>query len=287
LVNFVFLVLENMKAYFHKSFILERDNISKVLAFASENSTADRFKIAEETGIGIGKSASDGKVQPTIQYAVYSGLLTDESAESKNNISLSELGKIIFENDQRLKNSITQWVMHYFLARTENEALIWSFFVHEFLPQFPNFESDDLERGLRDRFSDLSERINKENRRILTSCYTDGNALSKTGLLESYEKDKYIRGNSNQSNPYLAAYILAETWEAKHPEKSMIEPSALYESGHLVTTLNLADGDLQNCLDEMSAIGVIEQMREAPPFQVVRRWTDKFDLLRRAYEVER
>lgn len=276
-----------MKAYFHKSFSFERDNVSKILAFASENTAADRFKIAEETGIGIGRSASDGKVQPTIQYAVYAGLLTDESAESKNNISLSEVGKIVFENDHRLKSPITQWIMHYFFSRTENEALIWSFFVHEFLPQFPNFEGEDLEKRLKDKFPDLSDRINKENKRILTSCYTDGNALSKIELLESRIKDEYIRGNAKYPNAYLAAYILAEIWEAKHPEKSMVEPSVLRESGHLATTLNLSEGDLQDCLDEMSAIGVIEQMREAPPFQVVQKWTDKFDLLRRAYEEER
>ena len=276
-----------MKAYFHKSFVLERDNISKILTFASENSSGDRFKIAEETGIGIGRSASDGKVQPTIQYAVYGGLLTDESAESRNNILLNQVGNIVFENDTRLKSAITQWVMHYFFSRMENEALIWSFFIHEFLPQFPNFDSEDLEIELRNKFSDLSERNNKENQRVLTSCYTDGNALSKTGILESYEKDKYVRGNANYPNTYLVAYILAEIWEAKHTEKSMVEPQILRESGHLATTLNLADGDLQNCLDEMSAAGLIEQMREAPPFQIVRKWIDKFDLLRRAYEVEK
>ena len=276
-----------MKAYFHKSFSFERDNVSKILAFASENSSSDRFKIADETGIGIGKSASDGKVQPTIQYAVYAGLLTVDSAESKNEISLTPVGEIIFENDPRLKSAVTQWVMHYFFSRSENEAMIWSFFVHEFLPYFPNFENADLETRLEAKFFDLSERINKENRRILTSCYTDGNALSKTGLLESYEKDKYKRGNTKYPNKYLAAYILAEIWEAKHPDKSMVEPSVLRESGHLATTLNLTESDLQNCLDEMSAAGLIDQMREAPPFQVVRKWTDKFDLLRRAYEEER
>jgi hypothetical protein len=121
----------------------------------------------------------------------------------------------------------------------------------------------------------------------LASCYTDRNALSKVGLIESYEKDKYTRGNGNFPNSYLAAYILAEIWEAKHPDKSMIDLPVLQKSGHFATTMNLNEGDLQNCLDKMSALpNVISQRREAPPFVVVRHWTDKFELLRRAYEVE-
>ena len=275
-----------MKAYFHKSFAFERDNIAKILAFAAENSTSDRFKVAEETGIGIGKNASDGKVQPTIQYAVYSGLLNDESAELRNNISFSEVGEIIFKNDPRLKSSISQWVMHYFFCRPQNEAEIWAFFVHEFLPQYMNFDSQTLEDELKRKFTDLSERVNKENRRILTSCYTEANGLSKTELVESFQKDEFVRGRVNYSNAYLAAYILAEIWEAKFGNESSVNPSALLESGNFATTLNLNEGDLQNCLNEMSAIGAIQQMREAPPFQVIRKWTDKFDLLRRAYEVD-
>lgn len=275
-----------MKAYFHKSFALERDNIAKILAFAAENSTSDRFKVAEETGIGIGKNASDGKVQPTIQYAVYGGLLTEESAELRNTIAFSDVGKIIFKNDPRLKSPISQWTMHYFFCRPQNEAEIWAFFVHEFLPQYVSFDGQSLEEELKRKFSELSERVNKENRRILTSCYTDPNGLSKIELVESFQKDEFVRGRVNYPNAYLAAYILAEIWEAQHGDESSVNPNALLESGHLATTLNLNEGDLQNCLNEMSAIGAIQQMREAPPFQVIRKWTDKFDLLRRAYEVE-
>ena len=276
-----------MKAYFHKSFSLERDNLAKILTFVAENSTSDRFKIAEETGIGIGKNASDGKVQPTIQYAVYSGLLTDESAELKSKISFSKVGEIIFENDPRLKSPISQWVMHYFFCRPQSEAEIWAFFVHEFLPQFTEFNSQSLEEELKRKFSDLSDRNNKENRKILTACYTDANGLSKIELIESFQKDEFVRGRVNYQNTYLAAYILAEIWDANHGNESSINPNVLLESGHFATTLNLNEGDLQNCLNEMSAIGAIQQMREAPPFQVIRKWTDKFDLLRRAFEVER
>lgn len=276
-----------MNLYFHKAFPLERDNISKILAFVAENPSADRHKIAEETGIGIGKSASDGKVRPTILYAVYSGLLTDESAQSKNDILLSAAGKIIFENDPRLKSAITQWVMHYFLSRTENEILVWSFFIHDFLPRHSEFEVETLRSEL-ERKLETSEENVTDYRKILIACYADGNALSKVNLIESYEKDKYIRGRANYPNAYLAAYILAEIWEAKHPDKSMVEPSVLRESGHFATTMNLNEGDLQNCLNEMSAIpNIISQRREAAPFMVVRHWTNKFDLLCRAYEVER
>ena len=278
-----------MKAYFHNSYILERDNISKMLEFVRENPSSNRRKIAEATGIGIGKKDHHSKLLPTIRYAIYSGLLEKKSDENDIEATFTNVGNIIFENDLRLKSPVRQWIMHYFLCRTENEAMIWSFFVHKFLPKFPEFSHLDLRDELNLAFSQLTERNNRENQKILAACYTDRNGLAKTGLLESYEKDKYIRGNTNQTEKYfkyLAAYVLAEIWEAKHADKSMVEPQVLRESGHLKTTLNLTDGDLQNCLDEMSAVGALAQMREAPPFQIVRRWTDKFDFLRRAFKEE-
>jgi hypothetical protein len=275
-----------VKAYFHKSFTLERDNISKLISFAREHPSASRQELAVETGIGIGKNASDGKVRPTIQYAIYSGLLRPNAAERKNEILLSDVGEIIFTHDPSLKSSVSQWVMHYFLCRPQNEALIWSFFIHDFLPKHSEFEGDTLEEELTKRFPDLTTEVNKQNRRVLTSCYTNGNGLSRTRLVESYQKNQFIRGASS-CPPFVAGYVLAEIWEAEHGhDVAMIEPRVLLEAGHLATTLNLLEGNLQDCLNEMTAMGAINQMRAAPPFQVVRKWTDKFDLLRKAYEAE-
>lgn len=275
-----------MKAYFHNSYVLERDNISKILSFATRNPSASRREIAQETGIGIGKKDHHSKVLPTIRYAIYGGILNDKSDETNHDISFSKAGEIIFENDPRLKSPISQWVMHYFFCRPQSEAEIWAFFVHEFLAQYVEFDGQSLEEELKRKFPDLSERNIKENRKILTAFYTDANGLSKVGLIESYQKDVFIRGKINYQNAYLAAYILAEIWEAKHGDKPSVNPAVLLENGDLATTLNLNEGDLQNCLDEMSAIGAIGQTRGVPPFQVVRKWADKFDLLCRAFEVE-
>ena len=275
-----------MKAYFHKSFTLQRDNIYSLLEYVRDHPSATRHEIAVETGIGIGKNISDGKVRPTIQYAVYSGLLHPKAADSQNPIIFSDVGNIVFTFDPRLKSSVSQWVMHYFLSRPQSEAQIWSFFAHDFLPTHSEFESQTLEDELGLRFPNLSPRINKENRRVLTSCYTDGNALSRIKLLESFQKHHYIRGASTRS-AFVAAYIFAEIWEAEYGhDVAMIEPHVLLQPGHFATTMNLVEGELQGSLDEMTAIGVINQMREAPPFQVVRKWADKFDLLNKAYEAD-
>ena len=275
-----------MKAYFHKSFVLDRKNIAKVLALAAENPRIDRQAIAAETGIGIGKNVSDGKVRPTIQYAIYSGLLQSESAESRNSILFSDVGKIVFAYDRWLESAVTQWVMHYFLCRAESEALIWSFFVHVFLQNHAEFNGDLLSEELKSWFVGLSQRNLRENRRILLNCYTSENALSKVGLIIAVEKDEYARVDNKHINAFLAAYILAEIWETKNADATMIDKSVLLKKGHLASTLGLNKENLQNCLDEINSIGAINQSSEAPPFQVVRRWNDKFDLLRRAYEAE-
>lgn len=275
-----------MKAYFHKSFSLDRSNISKVLFSVSENSSPDRFRIAKETGIGIGKNPSDGKVQPTIQYAVYAGLLNDNSAKSNCDIFLSEIGNIIFENDARLKNSVSQWVMHYFLCRTENESLIWSYFIHKFLQKFPEFDGSLLEEELKYEFFGLSKRNIAENCRILIDTYISENGLNKVGILKRTEKNEFALRKVIYPNVYLAAYILAEIWEAKNSDKPKLGMPILLENGHLATTLMLKDYSLRNCLYELKAINAINQEWNDNSLQIIPKWTDKFDLLRRAYEVQ-
>lgn len=273
-----------MSLTFQRSFKLELNNVAKILDAAVEIPFASRHEIADFTGIPIGKNEIHGKVDPTILYATYSGLIQTTTQDNKRKRELTKFGQIVYEHDKRLRRNETKWAMHYFLSDFVKGAPAWNYFTHEFLPYFTSFSKDDFIRGLQTKFPDLSSRYIDENKSTVLLCYTEYDALGKLKIIESYEKDNYIRGNEKYPNAYLAAYILAEIWEAKHADKSMIEPQILLESGHFATTLNLNEGDLQSCLNEMSAIGAISQMREAPPFQVVRGWTDKFDLLQRAYK---
>jgi hypothetical protein len=276
-----------MSLTFQRSFKLELDNVAKILEAAVEIPFASRHEIADYTSIPIGRNEIHGKVDPTILYASYGGLIQTITENSRRKREPTNFGRIVYDNDKRLRNTVTRWAIHYFLSDSSKGAPAWSFFIHEFLPFNDSFTKEDLNKAIQSKFTELSSRYVDENERTILQCYSEPTAFGKLKIIESYEKEKYLRGNASYPNAYMTAYILAEIWEAKHGDNvPAIEPSVLLENGHLATTLNLSEGDLKNCLNEMSAIGAIRQMREAPPFQVVRRWTDKFDLLRRAYMAE-
>lgn len=271
-----------MSLTFHETFSLERENIAKLLDVVDGSPTISDVDIANETGIGIGKDGKGGKVRPTIKYATFCGLLNLSIGNA--GIIISDLGKIIREYDKRLKSSVTHWVMHSKISSQETGAIAWKSFTHDFLPEHGEFTRGMLKDFLDSLKPDLNEKTKTANVGLLIKSYTDNTGIFRTRLFEELTTDRFFKESSSYPNAYLAAYILAEIWEAKHPDKSMVNSSELLVPGHLATTLNLNREDLQNCLDEMTTIGAISQMREAPPFQVVRRWADKFELLRRAYE---
>ena len=271
-----------MSLTFHETFSLERQNISKLLDAIAQNPFVSDVEIADATGIGIGKTGKGGKVRPTIKYAAFCGLLNTQS-DSKG-MFLTQAGLVVRENDEWLNSPTTQWLMHYFLSSKEVGATAWIHFVHEFLPFRDEFERETVRDFLDSINPTLNEKTRVANVGLLFKSYIDNSGLYRTKIFREVVKDRFFKETSTYPNVYLAAYILAEIWDAKHPEKTGVEPSVLLEPGHFATTMNMNKTDVQDCLNEMNAVGLIEQMREAPPFQVVRRWTNKFELLQRAYE---
>lgn len=273
-----------MSLTFQRSFKLELDNVAKIMDAVVEIPNASRHEIADFTGIPIGKNEIHGKVDPTLIYASYCGLIAATAENNNKQRRLTSFGRIVYGKDKRLRRNETRWAIHYHLSSITKGAPAWAFFVHRFLPGYSQFSREDLNQGLKEAFPELSDRYINENERTLLQCYTEYGALGKMQLVETYQKDNYLCGGANYPNIYLTGYLLAEIWESIHPDKSMVAPEILFDCGHLATTLRLSDGDLQVMLDNLSAAGVVRQMREAPPFQVVRKWNDKFELLERAYE---
>jgi hypothetical protein len=272
-----------MSLSFHKTFPLECENIAKLLRVVAVNPIANNTDIAESTGIGIGKGVGDGKVRPTISYADYAGLIWVSSDSAPRRIELTEVGKIVLEYDGALKKPVTQWVLHYHLSKEGGRARVWNYFTQAFLPFNSSFEKSALERGLEEKFAGEAT-VKSINPGVLLRSYLDSNALGLLRLIRESGRNKYTRGRPYIPTPYIIGYILAEIWDAQHPTRMMIDEAKLSEPGHLGPTIGLKDAELQEQLNALTHLGVIGQMREAPPFQVVKQWDNKLELLRKAYE---
>ncbi len=279
-----------MSLSFHQTFRLELSNVERLIASIREQPTLDNVGISEATGIGIGKDPNHGKVQPTIDYATYGGLIEAHPTEEGQQISLTDIGELVIENDRRLRKRVSHWVIHYHLSRPGSEAEAWTFFVHHFLPQFepPNgsFRRFQLSSAIKHEFGGRAS-VKTVNPGLLTSCYTDeSNALGKLRLVREKDKNEFVHSQPNIPNAFVAAYILADMWERRHPTSSTVSVSTLLQPGHLATTLGVDNTILQQLLDRMTAEKLIDQMRSVSPFQVVRGWDDKLELLQAAYDAE-
>lgn len=274
-----------MSLSFHESFQLERENVAKLLPLVGKDAFVTNAQVAEASGIGIGMDTRKGKVQPTIEYAKHSGLISETVENKARRLSLTEVGKVVLQNDAWLRKPTTQWAMHYHMSKAGSEAEAWTFLVHEFLPSNVEFERGTLEEALLAKFGHRAK-LRSINPGVLLNCYLDGGGLERIRLIREQATRKFMRTQTYIPNAYAVAYVLAELWEAKHPEHSMIGEDALLESGHLATTMSLGKKEIEELLPQMSAQGVITQMRDAPPYQVARRWQDKLDLLQKSYTEE-
>jgi hypothetical protein len=268
-----------MSLSFHESFPLECENIAKLLAVVVEKPLVTNIEIAELTGIGIGRNPRKGLVQPTIEYADCAGLIAVEPRGRE--IRLTAAGQVIFECDRQMKKPVTQWVMHYHLSRAGSKAEAWAYFVQEFLPQRQSFDRAAFEKSVEEKFGNRAKLRSIKPGLVLNS-YTESRSLGLLRLLREADRE-YSRGRPYIPTPYIVGYILAEIWDAQHPTRMMADVDTLSGPGHLGPTVGLRDSDLQEQLNALTHVGVITQMREAPPYQVVRQWGDKLDLLRQAY----
>ena len=276
---------KNMSLTFHQTFRLELSNVAKVLACITENPKIDNVGINKATGIGIGKDLRQGKVQPTLDYARFSGLLVEEQIDGVRYTKLSPVGEITFNNDHRLRTRVSHWVMHYHLSRQGSDAEAWEFFIHEFLPTKHEFHRKELDEAIEAKFSGKAI-LRSINPGVLLSCYIDeDNALGKLRLLRERKRGEFFRPTPNIPNAYLTGYLLAEIWDERHPTSTTVSHASLTRES-LGSTLGIDEMELQAQFDELTKEAIIEQMRAVQPFQVVKLWEDKLSLLQKAYDEE-
>lgn len=90
----------------HKLFIY----LAEILKLASNNYVGNKFDISNITGIPTGTSS--GKVIPHIKYLKYMGLIEYSYEETLIRLSITALGKVIYESDPFLMQDITKAIMH-------------------------------------------------------------------------------------------------------------------------------------------------------------------------------
>lgn len=100
---------------FPLTFMPERRLLIKLLEFSSKNGVGNKIEISTKTGIPTG--ASSGKVEPMIHYCLAMGLITAVKKSSQWQLGLTDLGKIIYQEDPFLSELLTLWLLHLMSCR--------------------------------------------------------------------------------------------------------------------------------------------------------------------------
>ena len=135
-------------------------------------------------------------------------------------ITPTEMGKVIYEKDPRLKSLTTQWFLHHELTNDPERAEAWHFFVHDFLPSHKTFTKDELLSGLTNKLRAHSEKhfgpgskLNKVILRKILECYTTEAALGGINLITEKKGDYVYNNKTPKLGPWVSPSKLNEAYK--------------------------------------------------------------------------
>jgi hypothetical protein len=193
---------------FHQTFAPEREAIAQLVRLASQNSNfLSKEEISNITSIPTG--GSSGKVIPHILYSEAMGLITYQLERGKYRFSLTDLGRVIVQEDPYIIENITMWICHYNIARKSSKAQLWAYIFNSFVKI----------TGLKAKKEVLAAGVNKHfntevNLTPFRSCYTADKSFSSIQILQ-FEGDeiRFIPHNIDPMYKYVYAYQLLKDWE--------------------------------------------------------------------------
>jgi hypothetical protein len=274
--------MPDLQLGFHGTFSLKQEDVMKILRAALEEQGLkdSRKGLMDRTGLG------NEKVLRIKSWAIRSGLATDTS--------LSPEGRVVVERDPHLSSLVTAWLMHFHLSFGDQGLAPppqhpadwggWTWFIYSFLPSQLSFTAENLTHAARSAFPAETDASLKKNFRYVLRAYTESDALGQCQFLRAIAKDTYVAGEARLPSPYLMGYFLAKLWQRDFGEvTSIVTDDVLHHPLGLAPVLGIDAEALQAHLDKLEILGLLEQRRTVPPFQLVRRWDHPLELLEKAY----
>ncbi|MGM9929320.1 MAG: hypothetical protein ACI35P_15360 [Bacillus sp. (in: firmicutes)] len=259
---------------FHYTFKPERQYISSLLSEVENCNGLDVQDISNQTGIPTGKSS--GKVEPTLSYAEYMGLLTKEKRDGKYDIGYTVLGECIKDEDTGLLEKLSLLAMHCMLVRPFNGAELWSHIFHNVFPKYRNkLTQKQFEKEIEIQFGTgvvMSP---------FKGCYQD--LFGSLNLIDE-NADQIILNSSKIDSDFVYLYALTlftywDEWldKVSDNEKKMASTTEI-TANHLSAIgfrnpFGWSEKDEYQVLELMANKGLIVLNRQMVPF-TVRRTTD-------------
>lgn len=249
---------------FHKTFAPQDSYLTAVIELASQDFVGTKEEISEITGIPTGKTS--GKVVPHILYAQYMGLTSHTLANSKYSLSLTELGKLVLENDKYLFEDISRFICHYNMTDSDNGALLWAF-IYDGISILPG--ESVAEETVKRKCSDLFQ--------VKTDISPIKRAYSDDGFFASLDLLDFQDGLTLQSHYYIDnflyayAYTLLKTWEKKYPNTQEITSDHISQAMRWNKRIGFDEDETLYALEQMEERNLISLNKQLIPYTVIKR----------------
>ena len=196
-----------MTVLFHGNFALDRPRMAKLIKLALKNPKLKDKALAEPFNYSAPFAAT-----------YRSWLHKTGLAELGLPLILTEMGKIVLDNDPALEFDTTKWFLHHELVTDTERAEAWHYFALEFLPEHSSFSKEELLDGLAMKLSPHSmqhfgpgSKLNKQIARKILQVYTDPNGLGDLGLIAK-DGNSYRRLNTKRLGPWETAAALKKAY---------------------------------------------------------------------------
>lgn len=252
---------------FHETFQPETTYIAKILELSINGFSGDKFTISELTGIPTGDKK--GKVEPHIKYAKYMGLVDYTYYRGNYDLSATELGREIWNQDRYLHETLTLWLMHYMISRSNTGAKQWAYIVREINQGFTNDMSSTHMAGLIQKEFGLSPTDATKAFGVVKGSYSTG-CFSNLFYLTWEDKIQFEEKTEKIEFGYLYAYALLNSWDELFPEKKEITFNEVMENIAFGKVFGLNDEDVDSVLSTLEKMGIISLNRLLYPVTIVR-----------------
>ena len=243
--------------------------ISKILELASQGHSGNKFDISEVTGIPTGKQK--GKVEPHIKYASYMNLINYEVEKGIYKLSLTDLGRIVFQEDRYLHEQLTKWICHLEISRMKTGAPQWSFLINDAHPGFISGISQERLINQANSYFDISVGF-EELFGVVKRSYVDGifdeldYVVFDTNSSEFWFEEKTYRDELT----YVYAYAILKNWDNVLSEKKEITIVELIEKLNFGRIFGLNDEAIDEVLDQLKDDGILSINRQLFPTTIIR-----------------
>lgn len=194
----------------HESFYLREGWLTKGLRAVVEDPQVF-YKNSGADALGVGTNMAK-----SIRYWMKTAGLIQES--TKTGAELTEIGKLIFDNDLYIEDIFTLWIIHINIVLNYTSATSWSVFFNDFdLSMFKRDEMNDLMKRL---IIDATGDIKLPDRSIRDDC---------TAIISMYSKSKDDNTDPEDKkvSPFIALGLLKQNgmnFSKEQPLQTLVDP---------------------------------------------------------------